>query len=429
LRAHDIPDARVDRAIQVTLASGKLSIEYEVSLADLTLARDLKSLVGTIRVADQAELYDRYGKATAPLNARGLFVSVDGHELELGSGPFDLSVEEHPRFVFHFETTVPESGHLILQDRNYASSEGTSRLALRSTGGVEVVGYSGKAEIANVAVVPIWLLSDHEERATKQLDVNYSSSASAPAVADGEVAATSLRPRAIDTDSRPSRKLSRLIGSQGGSSWLVLWVVALGLGAAHSIQPGHGKTLVAAFALGSRGGWIAGTLLALLTTLVHMSSVVAIAAALWFTRSTRYSAIDDTLTQIAGFTIASVGIFRLGRLMAGRPQHATLDNESHQSSSDRATLVGLAFAGGIIPCWDAVLLVVLAELSAQLPLGLFLLSGFSAGMAMVLVGVGFTAGRIRKGVEHVKNAAAWSRWLGLAGALALTVIGLYLWTM
>jgi cytochrome c biogenesis protein CcdA len=76
-----------------------------------------------------------------------------------------------------------------------------------------------------------------------------------------------------------------------------------------------------------------------------------------------------------------------------------------------------------------VLLVVLAELSAQLPLGLFLLSGFSAGMAMVLVGVGFTAGRIRKGVEHVKNAAAWSRWLGLAGALALTVIGLYLWTM
>ena len=45
---------------------------------------------------------------------------------------------------------------------------------------------------------------------------------------------------------------------RSGASVFGLWLIALTMGAAHAIQPGHGKTLVAAAALGDRGGWWRG---------------------------------------------------------------------------------------------------------------------------------------------------------------------------
>ena len=55
-------------------------------------------------------------------------------------------------------------------------------------------------------------------------------------------------------------------GRAGAVPLIGLWLVALGLGAGHAIQPGHGKTLVAATVVGERGGWGWGVVLALVTT-------------------------------------------------------------------------------------------------------------------------------------------------------------------
>src|SRR5947209_2865384 len=82
-RAHDIPNERVDRSIQVTIRPGRLELDYEVSLAELTLAQDLRRLVGVVPGADRAALFDRYGRETAPLNAKGLLVVVDGRPVPL----------------------------------------------------------------------------------------------------------------------------------------------------------------------------------------------------------------------------------------------------------------------------------------------------------------------------------------------------------
>ena len=49
-------------------------------------------------------------------------------------------------------------------------------------------------------------------------------------------------------------------------------------------------------------------------------------------------------------------------------------------------------AGGLVPCWDAVALIVLAEAMGRLGLGVILLVAFSLGMAAVLVAVGWAAG-------------------------------------
>src|SRR5437660_4224314 len=82
-RAHDIPSAQVDRSIQATLRPGRLDVDYEVSLAELTLVQDLRDLVGSLPGADRQDWFDRYGKVAGPLNARGLLVSVDGRPIPL----------------------------------------------------------------------------------------------------------------------------------------------------------------------------------------------------------------------------------------------------------------------------------------------------------------------------------------------------------
>ncbi len=380
---HDIPNERVDRSIQVVLSPGRLRVDYEVSLSELTLAQDLRNLLGQAPGADRTTLYDRYGRETAPLNARGFLVSVDGRDVELSAKGFALSVEEHPRYTFHLEAEIPPQGHLSLQDTNYIASQGTSRLAARGDG-VMLPGYDGPEDVADVPIRPVWQLTDAEERRTKRVELDYETAAlpkavgPVPVVEQPQPRTTPTRPAA--SRARPpatgSNSLSRLLDRASGTSGLFLWLLSLGLGAAHAVQPGHGKTLVAAATLGERGSCLRGLALALVTTLTHFSSVLLIAALIGVMRTTRYTEIHLGLAGLAGFVIAALGLWRVGRHLAGYGEH--------EDGPDRASLGGrgvlsLGLAGGIVPCWDAVVLVLLADLAGRLALAVWLLTDLAWG--------------------------------------------------
>jgi ABC-type nickel/cobalt efflux system permease component RcnA len=419
--AHDIPNARVDRSIQATVEPGRLRIDYEVGLAELTLTQDLRALVGSLPGADRREWFEQYGQVSSPLNARGLLVSVDGRPLELRSRGFDLTVEDHPRYLFHFEADLPPRGRLAIQDTNYAASEGTSRLALRGLAGVLIRGDDQPGDVTLIPIRPVWQMTDAEERRTRQLEVEFEPKEGRAAKAPHVPApATSVGPR----PSGPAEGLSRLL-DRSAVSGLGLWLIALSLGAAHAIQPGHGKSLVAAASIGDRGGWPRGVALALVITLAHIGGVLAVAIALWATRSSRYPDINLGLARGAGIVIASIGLWRLGRHLGGYGEH---DEDSGPESAAPGVpgLISLGLAGGVVPCWDAVVLILLAEAVGRLPLGLALLSAFSLGMAAVLVAVGVTAAQLRGFLERRDRDKAWVRRLGLLSASAITTIGLYL---
>src|SRR5207249_3603188 len=54
--------------------------------------------------------------------------------------------------------------------------------------------------------------------------------------------------------------------------------VAVGLGAFHALEPGHGKTLVAAYLVGSRGTFKHALLLGLIVTAAHTAGVYLLGA-------------------------------------------------------------------------------------------------------------------------------------------------------
>jgi ABC-type nickel/cobalt efflux system permease component RcnA len=89
-------------------------------------------------------------------------------------------------------------------------------------------------------------------------------------------------------------------------------------------------------------------------------------------------------------------------------------------------LTVLGISGGIVPCWDAIVMVGFAVSAQRLWLGVPLLLAFSAGLAGVLIAIGI-------GVVYVKGFAS-SRWgdrrlvraLPLVSAVLVTGMGLWL---
>ncbi len=90
----------------------------------------------------------------------------------------------------------------------------------------------------------------------------------------------------------------------------------------------------------------------------------------------------------------------------------------------------LGMRGGMVPCWDAIILLGLAISAHRLELGIPLLLAFSAGLASVLVALGI-------GVVWARNWAV-ARWgdeprlrklaraLPLVSAALITALGLWL---
>ncbi|AGA30316.1 nickel/cobalt transporter [Singulisphaera acidiphila] len=439
-RAHDIPNARVDRSIQVNLHPGRIKVAYEVSLSELTLTRDLRDLIGALPDGDRGTWFERYGQETAPLNAKGLLVTIDGRPLPLHARGFELKTEEHPQYTFHFEGVIPPRGRLKVQDTNFVSSEGTSRLALRGQGGVVLQGDSLPADVQLIDVQPLWLMTDLEERRSKLAEIDYQtttrtepkSEQAQPVLhepvrksAGGEKPGRS-KPASQPAPGRASDRLSRLLDRSTGFSLFGLILIAFGLGAAHAVQPGHGKTLVAATVVAERGSWLRGTLLALVTTATHTGSVLLVALGLWLTRSSRYESIHSALAMIAGFLIAAIGFWRLGRHLGGYSEHDDTPLPLMESGGSHRNLVGLGVAGGLVPCWDAVALILLAEAIGQLGVGIVLLVAFGLGMAAVLIAVGWMAARCRQILTRFDREVRIEHWLGVAGSLVLCAMGVYL---
>lgn len=423
--AHDIPNARVDRSIQITLRPGRVTVAYEVSLSELTLTQELRTLIGALPGSDRAGWFAAYGRETGPLNAKGLLAWSNGEPLTLESDGFDLAVEEHPRYTFRYTAAIPPRGDFRIQDTNFASSEGTSRLAVRGQG-VAVRGDELPPDVEAIPARPVWQLSDDEERRTREVRVEYETSAGSTAPrSETERGVHAPRPQQAGREGNGS-PLSRLLDktSRLPSPWLAL--VALMLGAAHAFQPGHGKTLVAATVVAEGGRWLSGALLGVSTTLAHAGSVFLVAAALWWTGSVDFAGVHVILTRTSGFVIAAVGLWRVGRMLGGFAEHAPESIGPDRAPRGVGRTIGLGMAGGLVPCWDAVGLVMMAAAVGRLGLGLALVASFSVGMGLVLVAVGWAVARLRVTLEGVASEAAWGRRLGLASGVVLSALGIFL---
>lgn len=220
-------------------------------------------------------------------------------------------------------------------------------------------------------------------------------------------------------------------------------IFALGLGAAHALSPGHGKTVMAAYLVGTRGTAKHALFLGLTVTLSHTVGVLALgAAALYASSLIAPERLYPWLGLTSGVIILGIGVWLLvsrGRqsLEQHHHHHHPLGQHHHHwpNNSDKLgitwkNLTALGVVGGLVPSASALVILLAAISLHRLGFGLLLILAFSAGMAAVLAGVGLVLVYAGKAVERVAVQRQWIAGLAsripLLTALVVLVSGLVL---
>jgi ABC-type nickel/cobalt efflux system permease component RcnA len=185
-----------------------------------------------------------------------------------------------------------------------------------------------------------------------------------------------------------------LVGRRRLSAFVILGSLALAVfwGAAHALSPGHGKTIVSAYLIGSRGTPWQAALLGLITTATHTAGVFALGGVTlllsqWIVPDRLYPWLDLS----AGLMVVGVG----AAVLFARARHARAHHHGHEHhhhhAHDRRSLLAVGISGGLLPCPSA-LVVLLAAISLhRVAFGMLLVVAFSVGLAVAITAVGLAA--------------------------------------
>jgi nickel/cobalt exporter len=426
--AHPLPNMRYDRAVAVRLTPAAVAVLYTLDLSEWSMVLDGRTLVtpADVRDAPGATGFARvYAAKKAPFIADELRATLDGDGLTFRVEAADAEPDgDHLRVRFRFRADWPAGGpggRFAFEDQTFDGRAGAVALTLDADG-VELRDVAGPGALRGKS--PLDLTPDEADRLRRvSAFVGWVESSrptsSVPAPDAG------LEDSTHPTKPKPSGNLAGLFDSGYGLG--VLLLLAFGFGAAHAFTPGHGKTLVAAYLVGERGTVGHAVVLGLTTTLAHTGSVILVAAVLRFHYGDAIPAVAEAALKLAGgLLIFAVGVWLFLRRAGNRADHVHLfGGHHHHPGSGWVRVILLGLGGGLIPCWDAVLLLLVAASAGRLGAAVPLLLAFSAGLAAVLVGLGVGVVVAHRAGGRSFGDARWFR--ALPAISAAVLVGLGVW--
>jgi nickel/cobalt exporter len=474
--AHEVVGNNRDRKIVVQVAYEPnknevvVRVAYRVELGYQTAMLDLKGSFDYERVKRDTRAFgDEFIKFYAPVFGKNLSAKGDDNDLKFAV------VEQEPR---HEDEEGRALGHLRcdllyrasfparpgkeqrfrFREDNYLYEPGHVELSLVAENPLRVQSKSEPDE--KLKKTPLLLLRPGDDDRLREAALTFT----IPADAAKKTTAGPRGPEIATTANDKTHDhvdLFQLFLRSDHAVWVLL-LLSVAIGAVHALTPGHGKTLVAAYLVGEHGTVGHALVLGVVTTVTHTGIVLVLALVLWFLFPTGLSAqaqqhLQTGLGLIMGLLVACLGFWLLLRRLSGRADHFHIGGGHHHhhngadhpdhhhdhahADHDHAAdgsavprgprrvgwwgLIVLGMSGGIVPCWDAVAMLVFAVGVNLLWLAVPMLLAFSAGLASVLVVIGIL-------VVHAKRFAD-SRWgegrlvRSLPIISAVCVMGLGLW--
>jgi nickel/cobalt exporter len=422
--AHPMGNFSINHYSKLTVGSKSVHIEYLIDMAEIPTFQELRQL--NLQPDPASVEVERYITTQGEQLASGLSLRIDGRAIPLTVRSRNVEFAEGAGGLSTMKLKLALEG-------NIAPSSASRNLNWSDQNFPERAGWK---EIVVVAEGSRLLTSSAPATDRSKELSNYSTDAiaSPPQDLNAEVTFQTLQPVSkppavlstliepvepsatpapspppVQAPKTPRSRFTELISTHAALSfWFLLsaGLIAAGLGALHALEPGHGKTIVAAYLVGSRGTAAHAGLLGLVVTASHMAGVYALGIATLY--ASRYIVPDQLypwLGAISGLSVACIGVIVFLRHWTGESadhSHAVGESHSHWFSSPAKTptpprpdrplalreLCILGITGGIVPC-PAALVVLLSAFSLhRIGFGLFLITAFSAGLAFVLVMAG-----------------------------------------
>lgn len=240
----------------------------------------------------------------------------------------------------------------------------------------------------------------------------------------------------------------------GGANPVLLFAFALALGALHGLEPGHSKTMMAAYIIAVHGSVKQAVLLGISAAFSHSIIVWVLAmAALFWGNELIGEELEPWFMMVSGVLVLGIAAWMLWQQIRERPHahnhnhrhrhshddshgadhthghghsHSHGHNHSHHHEHEHSHTANLALdtqhmdaharahaeeirerlssgrtgtwqtilfglSGGLIPCPAAITVFILCLHLGQIALGVTLVSAFSIGLAGTLVAVGVVA--------------------------------------
>jgi ABC-type nickel/cobalt efflux system permease component RcnA len=435
---------------------GNFSVNH---LTQVEISRDR---VDALYILDQAEIPTFQERSLAPAEVlakkraevtRGLRLAVDGRDVALspagapridfpaGQGGLEVTRVEIPLFA-----TVSEPRKVELRDETFAGRAGWKAIVAQPGEGTAVRSTAPSGDPTNgLRSYPEESLSSPVAQTSADFVVRQGG---------GTLAAPAGPGRGETTTSRGgSDGLTGTFGdaAAGEGVLLLLLLAAFGWGALHALSPGHGKAMVAAYLIGTRGTPKHAVALGAVVTLTHTIGVFALGLVTLLL--SQYILPEDLfpwLNLASGLLVVIVGVGVLRSRMrwararrSGEHDHSHGDHEHHHHDHghshgghhhhhhvpDGVTwkgLVGMGAAAGLIPCPSALVVLLGAIAQHQVALGLLLIVAFSAGLAMTLTALGLAIVYSRRAISRFSVPSGVTTALPALSAVVIVGIGFVL---
>jgi nickel/cobalt exporter len=456
--AHPLGNFSVNHLSQISFSPGEARVHYILDQAEIPTFQEAQRFdsdgSGRIEGAERAPLLRQKLEEISS----GLSLTASGRELPLSAaGRPAISFPQGQggllltRVEADFTAAVPRgASDVVLSDRTYDGRVGWKAVQILPGEGTDVRSSATSGDPTDgLRAYPADLLSSPS-------DVREASFNVAPG--SGQVTAPDGPSGGETTTDRAQDGFAGILagGNTHGFLILLLFAAAFGWGALHALSPGHGKSMVAGYLVGSRGTPRHAVILGFTVTATHTFAVFVLGLITLF--ASQYILPEDiypwlgvasgAMVIVIGLAVMRSRFIRWRRMRAEAPSqqhshghdhshgqghghshdHAHDDDHAHSHVPDgpisTRTLLALGVSGGAIPCPSALVVLVGAISQHRIGLGMGLIFAFSLGLAATLIAVGLAVlfgGRMLERAKPERRLFG-GRVLGALPALSATVI-------
>ena len=411
--AHPLGNFSVNHLSRVAVSSDRVDVRYLLDEAEIPTFQQRD-------VADAERL-----RRTRDEVAERLVLTVDGRRVALRpAGPGTIT---HPPGQGGLETTrvelplraaVDSPQRVELRDATFPGRAGWNAIV--------VAPGEGTAVRSSVATGdPTGGLRRYPEDALDNpADVRRASFTVAPGA--GTVEAPDGTPTVAASRSDDALTAAFSDAASGQGVLILLLLSAFAWGAIHALSPGHGKAMVAAYLVGTRGTARHAVALGATVTATHTAGVFALGlVALLLSQYVLPEELFPWLNLVSGALVLVVGVSVLrSRLRRARAHHHHHHHHHHELSW--RGLIAMGAAAGLIPCPSALVVLLGAIAQGEIALGMVLIVAFSAGLAATLTLLGLAVVHAGRTLSRLPIPHRLTHALPTASAVLILGVGLVL---
>ncbi|MEZ5334546.1 MAG: sulfite exporter TauE/SafE family protein [Methanolobus sp.] len=206
-------------------------------------------------------------------------------------------------------------------------------------------------------------------------------------------------------------------GTEALSSELSFLIVvsAFLLGALHALEPGHGKSIMAVFVMGTDADLKDALLLGLTIVVSHVVVVLALGvASIYLVEALNVDMTHDIMSVLGGIILIVVGAWILRKFF--HPHEHAIDTKKG--------VIAIGLSTGLIPCPAALAVLLFSIANNQVYNGLIYVLIFSAGLAIAITSLSVVFVKGKGFIESYVSSTRINK-LPLVSGSVIVIIGIF----